>query len=286
MGTFRFFQAASQGRFTQAVSFDYSPEVTDFNLGIIQILRTSSNRFDFLSNLFGKPELAMQLRSFEQGKISSDTLFRYASEIIRINLDTDYISSKSIFPKTIHESSIGKFALALLEIFVDKSRGHLSFIGSNDAFENLKSLSVANKIHVVNGNLSGSNTLFQLGDSLRKIGENISVLDISNAYKYISISGAEGQFLQNLKSLPLSTTAVVAFTEGNFLNKKRGGDGWDYYVVPARIYLNSASLFAVSNSAEIYPYPYHIFIEKVAKPFQKIKIIEHGKSCSQIFASH
>lgn len=279
VGTFRAFHAASQGDFSHAIILDYSDAVVDFNVGFLKLILASRDRLEFLAWLLGDPGFRKIFADFEEDRMGVSQL-NYEIEWAlktdsyrRAQITREYFPRAMSLPISNFSDTLSNmaysFAAAVLKIYKDPFRRRQSFLGSDEAFEKLKNLAERRRIYVVHGSLSGRKTMPELARLLRQHEVPLSVLDVSNSFKYIAGVHEETQFLKNIKGFHYSPQAKVLFTDGNLSNiKSEGGDGWDYFALAAPQYIEGAELFSVEDSESLFVHPYGLFLEHKARSYQ------------------
>lgn len=235
VGTFRFFQSASVGSFSHAISLDVDQSVTRFNSGLLDIINRSANRHEFIGRLFGNMDAIDVLKKYEVGSISRDlavsTLEKYIGDFQTVNLRNNS-TIQDYFPKSVAPEDLKAFSRALVQFIAEKDTYQSSFLGSDSLFANLKSLASDQRIILINGDLMNEEQMRYIGNKLRSHGLEVSVFDISNTHKYIKPESIK-QYLRSVAQIPFSSEGVVQMT--TYSRKTPGA--WDYYSVPISEYL-------------------------------------------------
>lgn len=196
LGSFRALTAASQGQFDYAILMDSNPKLVEFNRKQIELLKTSATVEQFLAKILEQPELTPLINSALRGNYRA--LYQLESKVLA-NYTAESLISKN-------------YVLKILEI--SKFDENTTFLTDVNRFAQLKKLAVAGKMLAIAGDLTGTQTLVQVGEWLKARGVAVSVLDTSNAQTAIVKDKALlAQFIRNLSSLPWMTGAVVNFTE-------------------------------------------------------------------------
>jgi hypothetical protein len=90
----------------------------------------------------------------------------------------------------------------------DDSGRNWSYLGSEDRFQRVKRLQLANLIVPVVGDFGGTKTLRAIGDYVRGRHATIDVFYVSNVEQYLFRSGPWRSFYENVATLPLSEDAI------------------------------------------------------------------------------
>lgn len=148
-------------------------------------------------------------------------------EIIRASSDRhDYLR------RLFSDSQIPGDYLRKMQQYLASERSQLTFLGSDEAFARLKKLVDSGRVFSISGSLSGPKAIAWLASELKRLGQTISVLDISNVLDAIKSGGETQYFLANLKALPFSENARILFTVQNL-----GHGGWAYQSFPYNDYI-------------------------------------------------
>lgn len=120
-----------------AVSLDYAPEVSDINEKTVANIDKSNARFEFLAAVFRKPDFASDLRRYESGDLTKEELLDQGRMIVELDPQLQSDPYNPGYRKHIAKNgdvlwleTESTFAMSLLEIFVDKQRSQLCFLGS------------------------------------------------------------------------------------------------------------------------------------------------------------
>lgn len=215
VGTFRAFQAAVMGDFSYVFLFDYAAEVTQFNQMLIDLIKVSENRRDFLNLLFRSSRV---IENIESG---NENLLMKQSDLNE-------------------KSNLYKFLRKLVQFYKDSTTSGANFITSDVYFEKLKKLAIKNKLVIMNGSLSGSETLSELSLLLRERKLEVSAFDISNAKDYIIANKGLSAYYRNLKRIPWSSDAQVLWSVS--VHPSMGArpniqNYWAYFANPAIDYV-------------------------------------------------
>jgi hypothetical protein len=95
----------------------------------------------------------------------------------------------------------------VLETDVDGDRA--SYLASEDAYEVVRDLHLANRIVPVVGDLSGSTALREMGVVMREHGVQLTAFYASNVEFYLWQAGTFGRWVDNVAALPVAPGAVV-----------------------------------------------------------------------------
>lgn len=218
VGTFRAFQAAAVGNFQYAIFMDYAQEVTLFNHYLAGVIKNSSNRLDFLDQLFEYKNVTTALDNRNESIV---------------------INSLALNQHSNRNSDRNQFLKAMIRIYQDDKTKNENFLTSDYLFEKLKVMIQEDRIKILNGSLSGKDTMLDLAYVLRQNKLTVSVLDISNALDYIVQYQEFNSFLANVSRLPMSPDASVLFTltiTGNFKIAPQVQNGWVYLDFPIEKY--------------------------------------------------
>jgi hypothetical protein len=275
VGTFRTLFNAVMGDFSHIVMLDYDELATRFNywnLNLIYKLQESGldsemQRYTYLSILYNRlPESRFLWTLSHLKRDDYSKLNQLLSELEENSPKLDV----SLLPPEIQES-----AGAIIDIFQHRSvmtgrslednfnkpfidmRLALSLLNEDEDASavcywktdanrtKLQTLIVDNKITVIQGSISGSQTLLHLSNVLEK-KQGIAVLDLSNALEYVlTQEDTSRQFAENLSRLPFTRDARLFFTvhtrakpflflspeHGRTIVKFSSQDGWNYFSV-------------------------------------------------------
>jgi len=98
-----------------------------------------------------------------------------------------------------------------------------TFLDDQQQFDYIRNLFLTNRVFVFRGDLTGTKTYRQIGDTLRNLGLTVRVLYLSNAEKYFDCSE---NYKKNMRGLPFDEKSVVLRTAA----------GWDMEVAPDGLY--------------------------------------------------
>ncbi len=237
VGTFRAFQAAAVGNFQYAIFLDYAQEVTTFNHYLANVIKNSSNRVDFLDHLFAYKNVTTALDNRNESIV---------------------INSLALNQRSNQNMDRSQFLKAMIRIYQDPKTKNENFLTSDYLFEKIKSMIQQDRIKILNGSLSGNDTLSDLADVLRQNKMTVSVLDISNALDYIVQYQEFNSFLANVRRLPMNPDASVLFTltiSGDLKLAPQVQNGWVYLDFPIekyKAYLNGLFKIRPYNLSEEY----------------------------------
>ncbi len=196
------------------------------------IFLNSRNRWEYLSQLFGRP-----LDSIEPNKAANAA--DLVDKIDRISRDQQYFESsfdrlfnnlRERFPKLLVEIDRAKmysvastffedgfdvryeipgrpmltffpsFGQLMRETDLKGNMGH--YLNSEKDFQFLKNLQEGNRIIPVVGNFGGPSALKGIGTELRNRGLTVSVFYLSNVEFYLFRNGIYRRFVENVRHLP------------------------------------------------------------------------------------
>jgi hypothetical protein len=218
VGTFRTFQDAAMGDFSEVISIDLDQEIISHNKIQLDLIMRASDRFHWLELMSGIPGLAEKVRKYDAGKLSTEKLKSYIS---KHDLRDPFVES-------------------LMGFLLDRGTYPETFFGSDKAFNKLKRLQAEGRFHFICASISGNKSMKKVADILRRNGTPVSVVDVSNAPEYLAESDHPKRdikgFLRNFKALPVDETSAVLFTAKvtpNIIEK-----GWGYFQVGLEEYIN------------------------------------------------
>ncbi len=200
----------------------------------------SRDRWEFLSQLFGKPmpegspqpshATAMDLVLFF-GALPADGDFALKtfeaswqllqSRYPELALSTDRIKILNIANRFFQDglevryeipgrpmlSFFPTFAELMLETDLKGKRGH--YLESEEAFQFVKALQEANGIIPVVGNFAGTDALSAIAEQIRTRGLTVSVFYLSNVEFYLFRSHTYHRFVNNVRKLPISRNSIL-----------------------------------------------------------------------------
>ncbi len=131
-----------------------------------------------------------------------NTIDRFHSTFIAEGLQVRYESrgrpNRGFFP-----------AMRELVLATDLDGAHSSYLGSEDAFQVVRALQLANRVVPVTGDLAGPKAFPAIAEWLRARGERVSALYTSNAEDYVMRGGGYPAFQRTVASLPRDSTSVI-----------------------------------------------------------------------------
>ncbi len=216
VGTFRAFQAAATGEFSHVVLFDYASEVVIFNRMLIEYIKQSRDRIHFLDLMFGTNRVYEKLESNNQSLLINEL--------------------------SLNEKSEQKqFLRKIIELYRDPTTSGANFLTSDVYFQKIKKLASNNKLILVNGSLSGKESLADLSILLKQRQLKVSVLDLSNAKDYIINNKQLVNYYRNLLRLPWAENAQVLWSMPIYLGfvlHESLQMNWAYFANPAMDYID------------------------------------------------
>lgn len=241
VGTFRFFHDAAMGDFSYVISLDHSKQVINFNTGLINILKASGSRHQFLENLLGNNQFGYVLRRYEAGLLSDEKFKEIAEAQISKyqfeNAKNDY-KILQFFPNKVAPEELKAFSLKMLDFLLSPQKRRSTFLGSDRLYDKVKSLADGNRIILVNGSLTFGPTIRDLSNILVKQGLKVSVLNISNIHSGLYIPPNEiFLYLKNIAQIPFSSDASILVTQSTDQKLRVKLGIWTYHSVPAVDYL-------------------------------------------------
>jgi hypothetical protein len=94
----------------------------------------------------------------------------------------------------------------------DASGPNWSYLGSEERFQRVRRMQLANLIVPVVGDFAGPKTLRAIGAYVRGLGDTIDVFYASNVEQYLFADAVVGRFYDNVATLPLSDDAIFIRT--------------------------------------------------------------------------
>lgn len=212
----------------------------------------SSNRAEFLANLFGKPLPAMSfylrqctiadlISALEKGKPSELLFERRLAQILgKIHRAYQFpLSSSDV--KTVrhiyreffdqqwdlrfrsHGRQNAAFYPSLREICMEQDlegqRGN--YLNREDDFQFVKNLHAKNMIIPVVGDFAGRKALRAIGVYLKELGDTISVFYVSNVEFYLLQNGVFGKYVENVSALPIDDRSLFIRSYFRFPHPER-----------------------------------------------------------------
>lgn len=229
VGTFRAFQAASMGEFKYVFLFDYAAEVVQFNKMLLDFIKLSRNRLHFLDLLFGTN------RAYEKLENNNDSLL---------------MNELSLNEK----NNLKKFLRKIIQLYKDPTTYGANFLTSDYYFEKVKYLASNNRFVLINGSLSGEESLSDLSSLLKQRNLEVSVLDVSNAKDYIIRSKQLSNYYRNLKRLPWSKDAKVIWSvpaHFEYFVGQNIQNNWAYFGNPASDYVEFVQRLQNRDAQEV-----------------------------------
>lgn len=226
VGTFRMLNTAAYNDFSHIFLMDIDSTTADFNRINLELVRHAPTRREYLSLLFARDLGSVNLSDLNNwdGMDYWKTLPVLNEEIWQKNL-----------PSSLHES---------YQKYLDGKRVHKHFgdweriagkysrknwiTTSDKIYAQLRKQVLENRFTVLNGDLSGSQTMKDLGEALRKKGIGITALDTSNALDYVLGRGGKSA-AENIRSLPFAPDGKILLTS-EFLPGGSRKDNWDYQI--------------------------------------------------------
>ncbi len=234
---------AAYGRYDQVVFMDFDLGVCQFNRILIEKLKTSKNRFEFLSQLLGisisPAEIDVMEKSPRQEvrmlleKLSAQTPAR-----------PDWIGFNAGFSA---EKLTHYFQKILIDAQNQPELWATQFMGNSALYERVSSLAAKNKLSVLLGSLTGSRAMVSLGEHLRAKGKKVSTIYSSNAHFWPKFDF--NQMFENFKALPLSKDAQLLWTSMRAHPTHINFDGFTYFHLP----LNDPRLESIIRSCSEAP---------------------------------
>jgi hypothetical protein len=94
----------------------------------------------------------------------------------------------------------------------DDSGTNWSYLGSEERFQRIKRMQLANLIVPVVGDFGGPKTMRAIGDYVRGLRDTIDVFYLSNVERYLFADGPWRSFYENVSTFPLSEDAIFIRT--------------------------------------------------------------------------
>jgi hypothetical protein len=116
--------------------------------------------------------------------------------------------------------------------YPDKTNGDFGWLRNNENYEYLRKLHQTNRISIVEGDLLKDKTLFNIGETAKKLNIKIRILYPSNAEEFWKFSEI---YKRNILNLPFDEASIVVRTVHEFQwhnnEKSKGSLGFWHYVV-------------------------------------------------------
>lgn len=269
VGTFRALERAvdaslAGGGFSRVVMMDYDLAAQEFNqlhLNLLMELKqTKADRYQYLMTLFGNEEQLDLLDRVRKGKISDKT---YLNKL----LDADTQGNcalcspasrqlrKFLNDRRGEELRNGLHLQATAILQHPKYMKH-SIFGSDDYYRETLRVVAKTPILILAGNIAGSKTFADLSAYLKKQGEKVSVVDVSNAPEYFhnfnfpKLGKLFKPFAENLKRLPLANKALLLFTLQP--TPELGSAGFDK-ALQKKVSAKDGWIYVAANMTDILP---------------------------------
>jgi hypothetical protein len=94
----------------------------------------------------------------------------------------------------------------------DASGPNWSYLGSEERFQRVRRMQLANLIVPVVGDFAGPKTIRAIGDYVRQRGDTVDVFYVSNVEQYLFADAVVGRFYDSVATLPLSDAAIFIRT--------------------------------------------------------------------------
>lgn len=251
------------------------------HLWLKSMFLASANRWEYMSHLFSRPlpaDFEPDLKA-DGRKLTRffDTLPAADYQGFKKNMDKLWGLLKSKFPNLLQErdratieriaSSFHRKGIDLtyeipgrpeLDFFpswgslmeetdLEGNLGH--YLETRAGFLYLKKVAEENRLIPVVGNLAGGKALRSVGEELKRRGLKLGILYISNVEFYLFRNGTMGNFLDNVKTLPVNDTSILI---RSYFNQLTGYRESHPYSVPGHLSVSLAQLIKrfVGNSDE------------------------------------
>jgi hypothetical protein len=104
----------------------------------------------------------------------------------------------------------------------DAAGTNWSYLGSEERFQRVKRLQLANRVVPVVGDFAGGKALRSIGDYVRRHGDTIDVFYTSNVEQYLSTEGLLQPFYENVATWPISENGIFIRTFFGSLSRQCG----------------------------------------------------------------
>lgn len=239
VGTFRAFHDASIGLFEFVIFLDITKQVNEFNRQHIEMIEHCSDRYEYLEKLFALNGLRRHILDYENGHIDSAQ--------IKIILEHAIEQIAVANPGSIY--LVDNYLQYMAKFIGDKEKYRKTFLGSDAAFAQLQKIAKQRRYLIVGGSLSGVKVMPWLARELKNQGKKVSILNISNVFDVIRVSGDEDQFSRNLKALPYTETASILYT---VQSASAASAPWLYLKLPYLEYIRKLESYN-GNDSVFYP---------------------------------
>ncbi|MBI5536095.1 MAG: hypothetical protein HY898_25465 [Deltaproteobacteria bacterium] len=118
-----------------------------------------------------------------------------------------------------------------------------SFLGTEQAWQRVRALMVANRVVPVVGDFLGEKALVSIGKDMRERGLTLGVFYTSNVEQYLFQDGKYGRFVSNVRALPVDPASVLVrvwFDQGRKHPRQREGHRTTSLVMSAQGFLDRA----------------------------------------------
>lgn len=195
VGTFRTLGMLGLGNFSHGILLDYDSTVVKFNRANLQLIKTSKDRCEYLSRLFGADLTEADIVQLDSGKIPS-----------KLNSLERNSPAEDIFQ--MNQARPAQLSALRQQYMRRRDQWRMAIFGSDKIFSRVKALAEADQIKVVLGNVTEEGpALTSIRRELTKSGVEISVVDTANVGDSFDSDG-KLSLLSTLRKLPLSKDAI------------------------------------------------------------------------------
>ena len=212
-----------------------------------QIIESSTDRWQYLSSLFGKTIPAgfpADAQADVTALIESFRSFSSDPTLFEENFLEIWSAIRTRFPRLTREedrTTVHNMALAFFEenlqlrfrshgrrprphyptyeqlITEEDDRGGLNhYLNSESGFQFLKQIQSRNQVVPVIGDLAGPKAVRSVGEYLQRRGHRVSAFYVSNVESYLFQDGRFPVFIENLSHLPMDRDSVIIRSYFNY----------------------------------------------------------------------
>jgi hypothetical protein len=273
VGTFRAFGSALAMGAKEVVLLDYDRQTTRFNGVIVDLIKSSPDRHTFLARLLGFSDVDPIIQAAREGasdpasQLARDQAFEAA---LRTELDKVGFFYGRGHRQPVSDAvdqHIWSISTDVYKVLTLPSKApqywQRSWMGSDAAYAELRTLVEGGHFVPLNGSLTGTETLPSIAAAFTAAGKKVSVLDLSNAMDYMTgqaKGSGFGTLRESLEAIPFSENARVLLTaQGDRYSSLIGGHtrypedhlAWDYVSLSARDFKEAARLGYLYNQASV-----------------------------------
>jgi hypothetical protein len=234
VGTFRTLFDAQRGEFSRVIMLDVNAVVTAFNQVNIDMIRELKQ-----TGLTSAEQRAFYIWMLRNRKNEDRAPPLTPEKLKAIGDEIPENLQKSFRDKIRHGWLTDQAGLFRAFLTQGTDQFQNSYWGSDEAWTKIQRLIVENRISVVNGDIGGEQTVASIARALDKIGQEVSVVDLSNVPDFILMEKRKGVSLtnlmiSNLRRLPYSADAEITFTG------RWKGSHWTYFSMAPRVFFRDS----------------------------------------------